>query len=399
MQLCFISTPEKTNLEPLTLTRPIDNLRVGILTISEKWQKYLNNVSVHRTLDQYYNGVFSTPDLNSKSPCLLINPSFIPNKDVVNEIQALSLGEGLFKSNTFIAGLIDGESALAIQKKPGTPPNFKSKKNIRNSIDQVRFLWDLLSLNVQEIEKDILLFSYKNLNTELYQSKIFVSSPERIFVSPTAKIEAGSNLIADNGPIFIGDNAIIESGSIIKGPVAICHDSVTKMGCRIYDGTTVGPVCKIGGEVSHTIFHSYSNKAHDGFVGNSIFGQWCNMGADSNTSNLNNNYSTVKLADWNSGELIETGYQFLGSILGDHSKTAINTMLNTGTVCGVSTNIFMSSFPPKRIPSFTWLGDTGPKEYRLDKALEAMQAMMKRRGIELDKNYKTMMTELFNNKS
>ncbi len=399
MQLCFFSVPEKLNLEPLTLTRPIDDLRVGILTIKEKWQKYLDNISIHRITDQYYNGVFSTPEITPNSPCLLINPSFIPNKDVVNEIQKLSLGEGLFKSDTLIAGLIDGKSGSNFQKNPLPIPIFKTKKPIQSPVDQIVFLWDILSLNVAEMEKDALLFGYETLDTDLYQTKVFFSTPERIFVSPTAKIEAGTNLVADNGLIFIGDEAVIESGSIIKGPVAICEKAVTKMGCRIYDGTTIGPVCKAGGEVSHSIFHSYSNKAHDGFVGNSIFGQWCNMGADSNTSNLNNNYSTVKLADWNSGELIETGYQFLGSILGDHSKTAINTMLNTGTLCGVSSNIFMSSFPPKRIPSFTWLGDEAQAEYRLDKALEAMKAMMKRRDIELSDSYKNMMIELFNNRS
>lgn len=219
--------------------------------------------------------------------------------------------------------------------------------------------------------------------------------PANIFVAEGAVVEAGAILNASTGPVFIGPGARVECGAILKGPVAICEKATVKMGARVSEATTIGPLCKVGGEIMNSIFHSYSNKAHDGFVGNSVIGQWCNLGADTNTSNLKNNYSRIRLRDWLSGETIDTGIQFFGTVMGDHSKTAINTMLNTGTICGVSANIFTSGFPPKYIPSFSWLGDEGQTTYRLEKALEAMSAMMGRRDIELSDTYRKMIEHLF----
>ncbi|MGB0346466.1 MAG: glucose-1-phosphate thymidylyltransferase, partial [Balneolaceae bacterium] len=202
-------------------------------------------------------------------------------------------------------------------------------------------------------------------------------------------------IIADEGPVYIGQDSKVEAGSIIKGPVAIGAQAEIKMGGKIFNGTTVGPVCKVGGEINNCIFHSYSNKAHDGFAGNSIIGQWSNFGAATNTSNLKNNYSKVRLPHWDSGEMSEDGVQFFGTVFGDFSKTAINTSLNTGTICGVSSNIFCSGFPPKIIPSFTWLGKDADM-YEFDKAIKAIQAMMERRDVELSQEHISMMRYLFN---
>ena len=201
--------------------------------------------------------------------------------------------------------------------------------------------------------------------------------------------------MANKGPIYIGPNSVIEAGAILKGPVAICNNATVKMTARVYDSSTIGPFSKVGGEVSSTIFHSYSNKAHDGFVGNSIFGQWCNLGADSNTSNLKNNYDFVRIQDWETKEFYKVGFQFFGTVMGDHSKTSINSMLSTGTTCGVSSNIFTSAFPPKYIPSFTWLDGEKNPEFRFDKALEVMKAMMARRNVELSEEYEHMMRYIF----
>jgi len=252
-------------------------------------------------------------------------------------------------------------------------------------------LWDLLILNSYEIEKDIPLTGLKAVSETESKLEANITDPQNTFVADNVEIESGVQILSKDGPVVIMEGAHIESGSILRGPVVIGKGATVKMMARIYGGTTIGPVCKVGGEVSNCIFHSYSNKAHDGFVGNSIFGQWVNLGADTNTSNLKNNYSTVRITDWNTKKEVETEAQFLGTIMGDHSKTAINTMLNTGTICGVSSNIFMSGFPPKYIPSFSWVGSEEYGVYEFDKAVEAMKAMMKRRDIELTEAYKKMM--------
>lgn len=186
---------------------------------------------------------------------------------------------------------------------------------------------------------------------------------------------------------------------MIKGPVAICEYAQVKMQARIYNSTTIGPVCKAGGEINNCIFHSYSNKSHNGYAGNSIFGQWCNLAAGTITSNLKTNYGPIKIPHWDSGELSEDSVQFFGTVFGDFSKTAIQTKINVGTICGVSSNIFVSVFTPKKIPSFTWLGDDGPKEYDFPKAIEAMRAMMARRDVDLDNDYIQMMKAIFASRS
>jgi UDP-N-acetylglucosamine diphosphorylase/glucosamine-1-phosphate N-acetyltransferase len=183
--------------------------------------------------------------------------------------------------------------------------------------------------------------------------------------------------------------------SVVRGPSAICEDSVVKMGAKIYEDTTIGPVCKVGGEVSNVIFHSYSNKGHDGYAGNSVFGQWCNLGADTNTSNLKNNYGTVKVFDWKSKKEFDTGQQFIGTIMGDHSKTGINSMLNTGTMCGVCCNLFSDKYPPKFVPSFSWVSGQDIVPYHFEKAIEAMEKMMQRRNVQLTRPYYQMMAALF----
>ncbi|MEX2603191.1 MAG: putative sugar nucleotidyl transferase [Gracilimonas sp.] len=394
LNLIFFTDEKADNFHPLTLTRPLDDLRVGILTIREKWLKHLQLNDFSRLLPEYLVGVFGSRGISGENDYLWINARFLPSEKLINAIHKLKQGEQI----TF-----DGNTVAAIANRETTKHMFDSnmfiKDNFSNNeitgVIHLEHLWDLLALNSFEIDKDLPLIKLKPVSETGYHNGTAIQKPENVFVHETVKIEPGCILIGDDGPVIIQKGAVIEAGCILRGPVVIGENATLKMKARISGGTTIGPVCKVGGEVSNCIFHSYSNKAHEGFTGNSIFGQWVNLGADTNTSNLKNNYSTVRMADWNSKNEMETEVQFLGTIMGDHSKTAINTMLNTGTLCGVSSNIFMAGFPPKYISSFSWVGSADYGIYDFDKAIEAMKAMMKRRDIELTEDYKNMMHHIF----
>lgn len=396
MQICFFTDNYAENLLPLTLTRPVDDLRVGIFTIREKWILHLNADSYTRICPHYLSGVFKSNPVNENEDITWINSQFLPSNELTRKVENLDLGEVLVKEERVIAFKTDPITSKEFSKGGQTFDISEFNKSIvKYETTSIDHLWDLLSLNASEIENDINLNYLINVRKVELPNQVTTSNPENIFLSEGASIQPGCIIMAGKGPVFIGPDSTIEAGSIIQGPVAICEGATIKMAARISDGTTVGPVCKVGGEVMNTIFHSYSNKAHDGFVGNSLFGQWCNLGADTNTSNLKNNYSEVKLLDWKTKRPSEEGIQFLGTVMGDHSKTAINTQLNTGTICGVCSNIVTSKFPPKYISSFVWMTNSGIKTYILDKAFEAMAAMMGRRGVELTSDYKKMMEYLF----
>lgn len=395
MQICFFTDDLADNLLPLTLTRPVDDLRIGIFTIREKWVLHLDAHSFNRVTSDHLSRVFEADALLDNEEVTWINSQFLPSNDLIWRIEKLDLGEAIKV----------GDRIIAFKTDPMTSSTFRQEKKIDTSaftisgvdfeISSVDHLWDLLQLNASEIENDISLNYLVEVRKADLPEHVTVSNPDNIFLAEGATIEPGCIIMADKGPVFIGPDATLEAGSIVQGPVAVCEGATIKMGARISDGTTIGPVCKVGGEVMNTIFHSYSNKAHDGFVGNSLFGQWCNLGADTNTSNLKNNYAKVRLLDWQTKTPSDDGIQFLGTIMADHSKTAINTQLNTGTICGVCSNIVTSKFPPKYISSFVWMTSNGVKTYRLEKAYEAMAAMMARRDIEFSEPYKNMMEHLF----
>ncbi len=396
MQVSFFSDPKHSNLAPLTITRPADDIRVGIFTMREKWLKHLNTNAYSRQQNSCFNGVFDVTGIDAQKPTYWVNSCLLPSPGILKLINKLDIGDGIYHNDIPLIVYLSAEhTTYLLNEEMGVPSVQGNKIELDEKLRFMFYPWHILNYNSAEISNDLALLDMPVLRTEDYFGKIFFSNPNNIYVSPSAKIEPGCTIHASQGPVYIGDNAIIESGSLIKGPVAICEGAITKMGSRIYDGTTIGPVCKVGGEVDHCVFHSYSNKAHDGYAGNSIFGQWVNLGADTNTSNLNNNYSTVKIPDWKTKQLIETGSQFLGTIMGDHSKTSINSMLKTGTMCGVSSNLFMSGFPPKHINSFSWVDSEKPKIFRLDKALETMEFMMKRRNIDITPAYKRMMNDIF----
>jgi UDP-N-acetylglucosamine diphosphorylase/glucosamine-1-phosphate N-acetyltransferase len=395
MQICFFTDQHSDNLLPLILTRPVDDLRIGIFTIREKWLHHLGIKLFTRLCPDYISKLFEAGEPDSKTETIWINSQYLPNNDLVVRVENLDLGEALIDSERVVAARIDPIRssemfAGGVFNSTGltaTPLDF--------DVVSVTYFWDMLSANAQEIENDINLTYLMDIQQSDIPDHITSDDPDHIYLSDGATIEPGCIILTKGGPVFIGPDATIEAGSILRGPLAVCEGATVKMGSRISEATTIGPVCKVGGEIINSIFHSYSNKAHDGFVGNSLFGQWCNLGADTNTSNLKNNYAEVNLLDWKTKTPSEKGVQFFGTVMGDHSKTAINTQLNTGTVCGVCSNIVTPKFPPKYISSFAWMTGTGVKTYRLDKAYEAMQAMMQRRGVSLTSAYRSMIEHLF----
>ncbi len=383
------------NFHPLTLTRPVYDLRVGIYTLEEKWKRALNLTKEMTGLTRAnLKGVFPENEIVQNPEFFLwVNPRFLPKRSLINQINNLNKNVAIQHKDSLIAAKIKPHTHNEWKINGIDLTNLETIAPSANDVIEIRNLWDLFLQNGSEISSDLQRI-HRKFRQQNYDGVHFIN-PDQVHIEEGAVIEPGVVLIAEKGPIYIGKNAHIMANSVVRGPSAICEQSVLKVGSKIYEDTTIGPVCKIGGEVANSIFHSYSNKAHDGFVGNSLFGQWVNLGADTNTSNLKNNYSTVKISNWNDESETDSHQQFLGTIMGDHSKTAINTMLNTGTVCGVSCNLFSEGFPPKLIPSFSWVANNQIETYRFDKSIEAMKKMMERRSIELTPAYKKMMETLF----
>lgn len=403
IQYCLFEDEFLENFHPLTLTRPVHDLRVGIYTLAEKWELALNAANkLNGPLREHLKGVFSEPDIRKEHDAVLwINPRCIPNRLLTEQIQNLELNHAVEHGTSLIAALVDRKTHSdwiknGIRKKNLIPDALACPAD---ELIIIKNIWELFQLNGDQIASDISLSKKIAYGEEDIFPHTTFTHPDKIYIEEGAVIEPGAMLLAADGPIYIGKNSHIMANSIIRGPSAICERSVVKMGARIYEDTTVGPVCKVGGEISNTIFHSYSNKAHDGYTGNSVFGQWCNLGADTNTSNLKNNYSTVKVSDWKTGRETDTGQQFIGTIMGDHSKTGINAMLNTGTLCGVCCNLFSDGYPPKFVPSFSWVSGSDIVPYHFEKAIEAMSRMMERRSVELTPAYHGMMKAIFESTS
>lgn len=370
---------------PLTFTKTIADLRVGILTIREKWEKLLSVKSSSKTVN-YLSKKFPIV-LDKKSSNIWINGSFFPNETLITEIKALQPNEILMDSTIVIAvntgELIDFElSDLSnyIKKTTHSKPIF---------IDKIT---DIFTKNELAIQFDFDLITKGRTSQQLSKTNILLGN--NIFIEEGATVEAVI-LNSTTGPIYIGKDAEIMEGSLVRGPFAMCEHSTLKMGTKIYGATTVGPFSKVGGEVTNSVIFGYSNKGHDGFLGNSIIGEWCNLGADTNNSNLKNNYSEVKLWNYSSDKFNNTGLQFCGLIMGDHSKCGINTMFNTGTIVGVSANIFGSGFPRNFVPSFSWGGSSGFETYQLNKVFEVATQVMQRRNVPFTTVDKEILTAVF----
>ena len=377
MQIVFSDAQYWEEFLPLTFTKPIAEMRCGILTFSERWQKLLNISEVSYLTEDYLQEKFRKPEGKQS---LFLTPNFLPNESVLNQIKALNLGEALVYENELLAAKINME-------------NF-SLKHIEKMTDLTEELLffkqptDLFSFNEQAIEFDFKLLTEGRKSAELSATNGFLGDLENLFIEEGASIEF-STLNTKTGKIYIGKNAEVMEGCNLRGPIALCEGSKFNMSAKIYGATTIGPHCKVGGEVNNVVIFGYSNKGHDGFLGNSVIGEWCNIGADTNSSNLKNNYAIVKLWNYRTKRFESTGLQFAGLIMGDHSKTAINTQLNTGTVVGVAANIFKSGFPPNLVENFSWGGMKGDEKFKLEKAYEVAELAMERRKVsftEVDRN-------------
>ena len=371
MNYILFDGTHRDNLLPFTYTRPVCEIRIGILTIREKWEKLLGLTTTTLTED-YLQTKYPMVELDEN---ILINASFLPTEKIADQIRNLKENEAIF---------IDDEIVAFYTKSTQEEVNFDSYKiySLNDTFIQIKNTWDIFKYNAIAIQADFDLLT-KDRESEKIPDNVQVVNPENVFIEEGATVNF-SVLNASSGPIYIDKNAEIMEGSLIRGPFALCEGSTTKMGAKIYGATTIGPHCKVGGELNNSVFFGYANKAHDGFLGNSVIGEWCNLGADSNNSNLKNNYAEVKLWNYNQERFTKTGLQFCGLMFGDHSKCGINTMFNTGTVVGVSANIFGGNFPRNFIPSFAWGGSAGFKEYNLTKAKEVAKIVMQRRKVVFD---------------
>ncbi len=365
----------RVNYYPLSFTRPIAYFRVGIFTIKEKWEQYYKSVSVKT--EDYLSAKFA---LKVQKDNLWIDARIFPSQALISELNSLRIGEALAKNGTIFAF----RNSTFTSDKLNVIDSNASFNSIEN-------LWDIFLDNDREINSDF-EFLAKRKSQTLNQSNTLIG--DKIFIEKGAKVSC-SILNTENGPIYIGKDAEIMQGSLVRGPFAMLNNSVLKMGSKIYGATTLGPFCKVGGEVSNAVFFGYSSKAHDGFLGNSVIGEWCNLGADTNNSNLKNDYAEVKLWNYETESFKNTGLQFCGLIMGDHTKCGINTMFNTGTVVGVSANIFGSGFPRNFIPSFSWGGASGFSVYKLAKVFDVVEKVFARRKLKFDKVEKDILTHVY----
>lgn len=383
--IVFDPKATRQNLLPLTFTRPVAAIRVGILTIAEKWSYRLKSDFYYHT-QPYLSHKYTGPHYG-EGPFIYINGSVCPDNLLVSDVEMLRPGQVLMFGDTVIA---------FISRQIANPEQAAFEfEQVHHSGDPViiEHLWDIFSLNGKELDKDFDVVTHGRQSAPIDGTNVVIN-PEKVFVEPGAKVLA-STLNASSGPIYIGKSSEVMEGSLVRGPFALCDHSALKLGTKIYGPTTIGPHSKVGGEINNSVIFGYSNKAHDGFLGNSVIGEWCNIGADSNNSNLKNNYAEVKLWSYVKGGFEGTGLQFCGLIMADHAKCGINTMFNTGTVVGVSCNVFGAGFPRNFIPDFSWGGAQGLSTYAIPKAFETAKLVFERRGMDFNKIEQDILQHVF----
>lgn len=356
------------NLLPLTFTRPVSEIRFGILTIADKWRKTLHaNVSYHCV--DYLQEKFP---LQLTHENVFINAALCPDEVLTKAIKELKMGQALFAQDTLLAFC----AAQWLQDAKGL-----HKNTYPHPVTLLHHMHTIFTGNDAAIKADFSLLTKGRTSETTDKSVTVLGDPHLLFLEKGAKAQA-CTFNTQSGPIYLAADCEVMEGSVVRGPFALGEHAVLKMSSKIYGATTIGPHCKVGGEVNNSVIFGYSNKAHDGFLGNSVIGEWCNLGADTNNSNLKNNYGPVKLYNYAEKKMLNTGLQFCGLMMGDYSKSGINTMFNTGTVVGVACNIYGGGFPATHIPSFSWGGSEGFVEYTLDKLCATNTVVFERRGLK-----------------
>lgn len=388
MQVILFDDPTRFQLLPFTHTRPVADIRCGILTMRERWEHLLKKQTSTLT-DSYLQPVFP---LKAGNDNLLINAAVFATAELSEAITSLKKDERLVQDDVLIAA-----------RSSNTEINFHNfdaytqslhPKSFPHPINRVLNPWDIFSQNERAISEDFALLT-KGRFSQPIPDYVHVAGKENVFIEEGATINAGVIINATSGYVYLSKDSEILEGAMLRGSVALGGHAVIKMGAKIYGATTIGPGCKVGGEIGNVVFFANSNKGHDGYLGNAVIGEWCNLGADTNCSNLKNNYDYIKIWNEHTNKSVQTGLQFCGLLMGDHSKCGINTMFNTGTVVGVSANIYGGGFPEKFIPSFTWGGSEGMVTYDFNRAMDTANRMMARRGKSLNDSEIAMLRQVF----
>jgi UDP-N-acetylglucosamine diphosphorylase/glucosamine-1-phosphate N-acetyltransferase len=372
----------RNSLLPFTYTRPVADIRIGILTIREKWEKYLS-FTITTLTEEYLEEKYPMVEMEQN---ILLNASFLPTDVLVEQVKNLQENQAILKGDEIIAFYTtDVQDEI----------DFDTYEIIQSEEDllQIKNTWDIFSLNDKAIEADFKLLT-DGRKSEPIPETVNCINPSQIFLEEGVDITY-TTLNASKGPIYLGKNSIVMEGCLVRGPFSLGDDSILKMGTRIYGATTIGPMSKVGGEVNNTVIFGYSGKGHDGYLGNAVIGEWCNLGADTNNSNLKNNYAEVKMWSYETERFARTGLQFCGLMMGDHSKCGINTMFNTGTVVGVSANIYGGNFPRNFIPSFAWGGSAGFTIFKMNKVKEVVTAVMKRKHLDYNAQDEKILQHIF----
>lgn len=407
MKIVLFDLPHQwANLLPLTFVRPINEIRAGIFTIKEKWKKIFPDSSVISVSAEYLNDL---DIMDIEDEMLYINSALVPDKKILTIINKLEPHKGIKQNNQLLAyrGFIKYNAQnitfpfskikfFIHENSPYYQKALLQSEDISSIFQEktyIEYPYHIFQWNEKNIAFDFETFVIGLPAGLLGSTNKLIGSEKKLYISPKAKVE-GSIINTNTGYVYIGDDTEIMEGTLIRGSLALCEGSVLKMGAKIYGATTIGPYCKVGGEVNNSVFFGYSNKAHDGFIGNSVIAEWCNLGADTNNSNLKNNYGEVKIFNYLQDKMINTGLQFCGMIMGDHSKSGINTMFNTGTVTGVATNIFGAGFPDKHIPSFTWGEANKLQYYQIEKLFTTANEMMRRRNTEMTEKDKNILQKI-----
>lgn len=387
--LILFDGDSRNHLLPLTFSRPVAGLRIGILTIGEKWERHLESPASFLTED-YLGGLFP---LEIGEDNLLVNGDILPTPEMVALVNSLSPGSGYTMEGELVAARLD-RSATETLAGDKDFSKITAEELKGQSLLRVRRPAALFGLNDQAIRADFALLTTGRASAKLSATNTVIGPLENLFVEEGVRAEACIFNVED-GPVYLGKDCAILEGSMLRSPLVVGEGSVIKMGAKIYGATTLGPSTKVGGEINNVVFQGNCNKGHDGFLGNAFVGEWCNIGADTNASNLRNDYGEVRVWSYPEGRFAKTGKQFHGLIMADHAKAGINTMFNTGTVVGFSANVFGEGFPRTFIPSFSWGGAGGYQTYRMDKALATAERVMERRGVVLTEAHKAVFAAVF----